>query len=45
MGNLSGNGLAVKYKATRGTHEPGEFISDPKDWVEELMKTDREATM
>ena len=45
MGNLSGNGLAVKYKATRGTHEPGDTINDPKDWVEELMKGDREGTM
>ena len=45
MGNLGGKGLSVKYKATRGTHEPGDLIVDPKDWVEEMMKADRDATM
>ena len=48
MGNLSGKGLTVKYKATRGTHLPGDVINplvDPKDWIEQLMKEDREETM
>ena len=45
MGNLGGKGLSVKYKATRGTHEPGDNITDPKDWVEEMLKADRDATM
>ena len=48
MGNLGGKGLSVKYKATRGTHEPGDVINpltDPQDWVEQLMKTDRDETM
>ena len=48
MGNLSGKGLSVKYKATRGTHQPGDIINpltDPKDWVEQLMKTDRDETV
>ena len=35
MGNVE-----VAYKERRGAHAPGEPITDPKDWVEQLLKHD-----
>ena len=40
-----GNKLTVKYKATRGSHEVGDIIEDPKDWFEALLVKQRDGTM
>ena len=40
MGNVQ-----VKYKAQRGSHAPGDLITNPKEWLEGLLVTDRDATM
>ena len=40
-----GNKMQITYRATRGAHQQGDPVVDPKDWLTELLKNQREDTM
>ena len=42
MGSAIGKKLNAKHRRTRGTHEEGEVINDPKDWIVNWLVDDRD---